>query len=210
VRLGLCSDTFGNLAALERALDLFARARAERVFFLGGRLADLEAVLARRAGGSRDAPIPTTDQEFLVAVEAALTRQLSARADPIATRVVRVASRACPEYQGGTVPRKHLDLVDGRVACVVHDKAELSRDDIENATLIMHGNSAQPAIVAIGPRVFVTPGHLRRPAPEGRPATFVLLEAGSRELEMTVFGEDAAELRRELVVLGSTSRMTVR
>jgi len=211
VRLGLCSDTFGNLAALERALDVFARAEADRVYFLGGRLADLEKVLARRAGGSRDAPIPASDREFLGAVESALSRQLSAAADPLASKVVRIASKACPEYRGGATPKKQVDLVDGRVACLVHDKSELTRDDIENATLILHGNSARAAIVAIGPRCFVTPGHLRHPAPKDRPATFALLEAGPRELRMTVFGEDAHELRSETAVLGrTTTRLTVR
>ena len=211
MRLGLCSDTFGNLAALERALDLFARAKADRVYFLGGRLADLEAVLARRTGGSRDAPVPSSDGEFLGAVESALSRQLSAAPDPLASKVVRVASRACPEYQGGAVPKKQVDLVEGRVACLVHDKSELTRDDIENATLILHGNSARAALVAIGPRCFATPGHLRRPAPADRPATFALLEAGAREFRMTVFGEDAHELRSETATLGrTTTKLTVR
>jgi len=183
VRLGLVSDTFGNLAALERALELFVRAQTERVFFLGGRVADLEAVLLRRA---------------------------SAGTDPLAGKVVRVASRACPEYQDGKVPRKQLDLVDGRVACLVHDKSELSRDDIENATLILHGNSGQAALVAIGARCFVTPGHLRRPAPAGRPATFALLDAGPRELELTIFSEEAAELRKEKATLASAAKLSVK
>jgi predicted phosphodiesterase len=183
VRLGLVSDTFGNLDALARALDLFVRAQAERVFFLGGRVADLDAVLLRRATGKED---------------------------PLSGRVVRVASRACPEYQGGKVPRKQLDLVDGKVACLVHDKSELTRDDIENATLILHGNSGQPAMVAIGARCFVTPGHLRRPAPSGRPATFVLLETAQRELLLTVFSEDAAELRKEKVTLARGTKLSVR
>jgi predicted phosphodiesterase len=183
VRLGLVSDTFGNVAALERALDVFVRAGAERVFFLGGRLGDLKEALGRRS---------------------------AAGPDPLDGRVVRVASRACPEYEAGSVPRKQLDLVDGRVACVVHDKSELSRDDIENATLILHGNSGQPAMVAIGARCFVTPGHLRRPAPSGHPATFALLDAGPRLLELTVFSEDAAELRKEKATLGRVTRLTVK
>jgi predicted phosphodiesterase len=210
VRLGLVSDTFGNLDALERALETFARLGAERVFFLGGRVADIDAVLARRAGGSRGAPVPRTDGEFLEAVESALARQASAAEDPLAGKVVRIASRACPEYQGAKVPKKQLDLVDGRVVCLVHDKSELSRDDIENATFIIHGNSAQAALVAIGPRCFVTPGHLRRPAPQGRPATFALLDAGQRDLELTVFSEVAAELRREKATLARTTKLSVR
>jgi hypothetical protein len=61
VRIGLASDSFGNLAPLERALDLFVRAAVERVFFLGGRLEDLDAALARRRAGTPDAPVPRSD-----------------------------------------------------------------------------------------------------------------------------------------------------
>lgn len=182
MRLGLVSDTFGNLEALARALALFERAQAERVFFLGGRVADLEAALGRLGR-------PTTG--------------------PL-RNVVRVASRACAEYGTGAVPRKQLDLVDGRVACLVHDKSELSRDDIENATFVLHGNSAQAALVAIGPRCFVTPGHLRRPAPRGSPPSFVLLDAGPVLLEMTVFSEEAAELRKEQATLQRTTKLLVK
>jgi len=182
VRLGLVSDTFGNLDALDRALELFVRAQVERVFFLGGRVADLEAVLARR-GPAASGPLKN---------------------------VVKVASRACPEYEAKAVPKKQLDLVDGRVACLVHDKSELTRDDIENAVIIMHGNSAQAALVGIGPRCFVTPGHLRRPAPSGSPASFVLLDAGPVLVEMTVFSEDAAELRKEKVTLQRVTKLSVK
>jgi len=182
VRLGLVSDTFGNLEALERALELFVRAKAERVFFLGGRVADLVAVLGRR---------PATDDGPL-------------------RSIVRVASRACPEYQDARVPRKQVDLVDGKVVCLVHDKADLSRDDIENSTLILHGNSAQAALVGIGPRCFLTPGHLRRPAPAGSPPTFALVDAGAAFVEMTVFSEEAAELRKERVTLARATKLSVR
>ncbi|MFT3916813.1 MAG: hypothetical protein QM704_22845 [Anaeromyxobacteraceae bacterium] len=182
MRLGIVSDTFGNLDALDRALDLFVRAQAERVFFLGGRVSDLEAVLVRR-GPPAGGPL---------------------------RNVVKVASRACPEYEAKVVPRKQVDLVDGRVACLVHDKSELSRDDIENAVLILHGNSAQAALVGIGPRCFVTPGHLRSPAPNGSPATFVLLDAGPVLVEMTVFSEDARELRKEKVTLQRVTKLSVK
>ena len=152
------------------------------MFFLGGRVSDLEAVLARRGP-------PTTG--------------------PL-RNVVKVASRACPEYEAKAVPRKQVDLVDGRVACLVHDKSELSRDDIENAVLILHGNSAQAALVGIGPRCFVTPGHLRSPAPNGSPATFVLLDAGPVLVEMTVFSEDARELRKEKITLQRVTKLSVK
>jgi predicted phosphodiesterase len=210
VRIGLASDSFGNLVALERALGLFQRAQVDRVFFLGGRVADVDAVLARRAGGSREAPVPTSDAEFLAAVRGALQRQEAARKDPLDGRIVRVASRACPEYENGKVPRKQVDLLEGRITCLVHDKADLDREDIANSALVFHGNTAAAAVVQIGPRCFVTPGHLRSPAPAGRPATFALVEVTARELTLTVLSDEGAELRQDRVSFAVTGKVSVR
>jgi predicted phosphodiesterase len=210
VRIGLASDTYGNLDPLERALTVFHRLGVERVFFLGGRVGDVDAVLARRAGGSRDAPVPRSDGEFLSAVRSALARQGTAGADPLVGRIVRVASKACPEYESGKVPRKQVDMVDGRICCLVHDKADLTRDDIANASVLFHGNSAVAALVQIGPRCFVTPGHLRESAPAGRPATFAIVEVSGHEVVLTVFSEDGAEQRRERATLAPAGKMSVR
>jgi len=210
LRIGLASDTFGNLEPLETALDLFARANADRVFFLGGRVADVEAVLARRGGGSREAAVPANDAEFLAAVEGALLRKASAPLDPLAGKVVRIASRACPEYGSGAVAGKQLDMVEGRICCLVHDKADLTRDDIANATVLFHGNSGRAALVQIGPRCFVTPGHLRSPEPEGRQASFAMLDVGPGDLVLTVFSAAGKELREERVSFAAGGKMSVR
>jgi predicted phosphodiesterase len=211
VRIGLASDSFGNVDALERALETFARARTDKVFFLGGRYADVDAVMARRRGGSRGAPVPKDDLAFLDAVRGALERQASGAktADPLAGRIVRVASKACPEVHRG-VPAKVMDLVAGHICCLVHDKSDLTREDIANALVLFHGNSGEARIVAFGPRVFVTPGHLRDPAPQGRPATFAILEVGAQDLELVVFDAGGKELRREKAAFGSRGKMTVR
>jgi len=210
LRIGLASDSHGNLDALERALDQFVRAEVDRVFFLGGRLADLDAVLARRAGGSRNAPVPRTDAEFLGAVQGALSRAAAAPPDPLHGRIVRVASRACPEYAAGGPARKQVDLVEGRICCLVHDKGELTREDIANATVLFHGNSGHAALVQIGPRYFVTPGHLRAPAPEGRPASFAVLEMGVRDLALAIYSAAGERLREERATFAAGAKMAVR
>jgi predicted phosphodiesterase len=184
VRIGLASDSHGNLDALERAIALFERAQVDRIFFLGGRVSDVDAVVARRARGTR--------------------------ADPLAGRIVRVASRACPEYETRKVPLKQMDLVDGRICCLVHDKAELSRDDIANASMLFHGNSAAAALVQIGPRCFMTPGHLRKAAPGGEPPTFAIAQVEAREIVLTVFSDACAELRQERVAASTAGKMSVR
>jgi predicted phosphodiesterase len=208
LRIGLASDSHGNLDALARALDLFARAAVDRVFFLGGRFGDVDAVRARPRGApaARTAP---PELDFLAAFESALSRESSPAASALDGRVVRVASRSCPEYGAGA-PVKLVDMAEGLLLCAVHDKAELSRDDIANATLFLHGNGADAALVRIGPRFFVTPGHLRAAAPGRSPATFALLDVGARELAFTVFAADGAELRREEAALGGSGKMSVR
>jgi predicted phosphodiesterase len=209
VRIGLASDSFGNLGSLEKALDVFARSPVERVFFLGGRLADLDEALARRRG-IRDVPVPRSDSEFLAAVEGALARH--AEPDPIADRVVRVPSRACAEYASGALPRKQVDLLDGLICCLVHDKAELDRDDISNATVLFHGNADRAALVQIGPRYFVTPGRLRAPPPGegGPPPTFCVLELTPRDLVLTVYSGEGARLREERARFEAGAKMSVR
>lgn len=210
MRIGVASDSFGNLELLRAVLDHFVRAKVDRTFFLGGRCSDLETVLARRVSGSRGAAVPTNDSEFLAAVEGALARHAAAESDPLAGRVVCVASRACPEYESGTVPRKQMDLLEGRICCLVHDKGELTRDDIANATLIFHGNSGHAALVQIGPRCFVTPGHLRAPAPPGRPPTYAILDVTAKELVLTVFSPGGVEVRRERAAFAAGGKMSVR
>ncbi|HTN51844.1 MAG TPA: hypothetical protein VML50_05535 [Anaeromyxobacter sp.] len=204
MRIGLASDTFGNVDGLVRALETFERAGAERIFFLGGRSADLDQALARRRAGGGPRPLGS-DLEFLAAVEGELSR----RPDPLADRVVRVASRDCPARAAGA-PGLAVDLLEGRICCLVHDKAELTRDDIANASLLFHGNSERPGLVQIGPRCFVTPGHLRAPAPGRSPGTFALAELAASELVLTTFSAEGVELGKQAVSLGGAGKVSVR
>jgi predicted phosphodiesterase len=211
VRIGVASDSFGNVELLGTVLERFARERVDRVFFLGGRCADVDAALARRGAGARvESPVPRSDAEFLSAVEGALARRAGAGKDPFSGKLVRVASRACPEYASGAVPRKQVDLVEGLICCLVHDKADLDRDDIANASVIFHGNSGRAGLVQIGPRTFVTPGHLRSAAPAGRPGSYGLVEVTPKELVLTVFSEAGAELGRQRASFAAGAKMSVR
>lgn len=209
MRIGLASDSLGDVDALDRALHHLTRAQVERVFFLGARLADLDEVMARRRGGTRAAPEPRTDAEFLEAVEVALARQAAAAPDALDGRIVKVASRCCAEHVSGVVPTRQVDLVERRICCLVHDKGELDREDIANATILFHGNAPAAGVVAIGPRVFVTPGPLRPPA-GGGPGSFAVADVGPAELTLTVFGTDCAELAVHRTPLAVATRMSVR
>lgn len=214
MRIGLASDCYGNVDDLARALERFVAEKVDKIFFLGGRYADVDAALGRMKERKGEAtPEASGDEGFLTVFRVVLAAHAvgpDEETERLRKKVIRVASRACPEYDAGTAPRKLMELVEGHVACLVHDKSELTRDDITNAPLLFHGNSAQAAVVQIGPRVFITPGHLRSPSPDGRPATFAVVELDPRALTLVVYGTDGQEVRREKADLGGHSKMVVR
>lgn len=215
MRIGLASDSHGNLDELVRAFEHFQAAKVDRIFFLGGSYADAHAALARTKVRPSDAVSAAegADDGFLAVFRGVLAAHAvgpDEDRERLKKKVVRVASRSCPEYASDATAKKVMELLEGHVACLVHDKSEFTREDIGNAVLLFHGNSAQAALVQIGPRVFVTPGHLRSPAPEGNPATWAVVELEPRALTFVVYGTDGEELRREKADLGGRARMVVR
>lgn len=182
MRIGLASDSSGDTPLLARALAALERAGAERIFFLGARWSD---------------------------VDAALPEALRIGASPaLAGRVARVASRACPERVHGGAPAKAIELVGGALGYLVHDKADLTRDEIASATFLFHGAADAAALVRIGPRYFVTPGRLAKPAQGGGAppvGSFALLELTDESVELIVFGAQGEERGRlrEPVVAGA-------
>lgn len=105
--------------------------------------------------------------------------------------VTRVPAKPGPEYEEG--PRTEIEMLGSLLACLVHDKAELTRDEIANVTLIFHGNSAEAAMVRIGPRLFVTPGSLG-----GSQGTFGLLAVGPNAVQFVTYGSrDLVERKRD-------------
>lgn len=213
MRIGLASDCYGNVEDLARALERFVADKVDRIFFLGGRYADVDAAIGRLKERRSEVTASEGDEGFLGVFRVVLAAHAvgpDEETERLRKRIIRVASRACPEYDAGSAPRKLMELLEGHVACLVHDKSELTRDDITNAPLLFHGNSAQAAIVQIGPRVFITPGHLRSPAPDGRPPTWAVAELDARALTLVVYDTDGRELRRERADLGGRARMVVR
>lgn len=170
VRIGLVSESWGDAPLLARALAALDQAGAERTFFLGGRWADVDAALAPP-----------------------LAPPAAAR---IRARVVRVASRSCPERAAGAAPGKVIELIGGALSYLVSDKADLTRDEIENATFLLHGGAGAAGLVRIGPRFFVTPGRLAPPGGPPGAGTWALLEVDGPRVGLVVHGADGAERTR--------------
>lgn len=175
--IGIFSDSHGDLQAFDAAYELLRKQGARRFFFAGGRYSDLDEWFLmrreRRRGGRS-----YSDTDFLADVTSWLAGSSAQvergpafgkapaaqeeEEDPVLIKgkFIRTPERDSLQYRDPKVDRKLVDMVDTSLCCLVHDKNDLTRDDLLNATLFIHGKEPEPKVVQIGPRFFITPGKL--------------------------------------------------
>jgi hypothetical protein len=189
--IGLLSDSHGDLDAFDRAYRLLKERGARRFFFAGGRYSDLDEWVTwrnKQASGGND----YTDTDFLADVSSFLCGEEQVERPPafgldpnegdpemvkVKERFVRTPEHDSPQYGNPGVEVKAMDMLGDALCTLVHDKNDLTRDDMLNAVVFIHGKERQPKVVQIGPRFFVTPGMLTG-APE---QTCALIEVPERE-----------------------------
>src|SRR5690606_25693556 len=91
-----------------------------------------------------------------------------------------------------------VDILGGKVAVLIHDKALLEEDDILPAALLIFGKNPGPLIKQIGRRWFLSPGL----------GGIMTVSDVDDELTATVFGADFSVLQSE--VLSSVSELRMR
>nr|WP_216612337.1 hypothetical protein [Myxococcus xanthus] len=185
---------------------------ARRFLFAGARYTDLdEWVLWRRqkSRGGRE----YSDADFLADVtnwlgsQDALPRTPSRAEAPadvaseddrrlVMERFIRVPERESLQYRDPSINNKVMDLMGDTLCCVVHDKNDLTRDDLLNALLFVHGKEPEPKVVQIGPRYFLTPGRLVGAAEQ----TCALLEKVDRNLRFSAFRLDGHSIVEPQVI----------
>jgi hypothetical protein len=221
--IGILSDSHGDLAAFNAAYELLREKGARRFMFVGGRYTDFDAwVLEQRekSRGGRE----YSDMDFLADVSQWLSSKDSLPRPPafgeapadfsaeedrrlVMERFVRVPERDCLQYMDPNIPRKLLDMVGDALCCLVHDKNDLTREDLLNATIFIHGKEAEPKVVQIGPRYFLTPGRLAGAAEQ----TCALLEKVERDLRFTGFRLDGSVvLEPQTIQLGRGTKLSVK
>lgn len=201
--IGILSDSHGDLAAFDAAYELLRAKGAQRFIFLGGRYSDLdEWILDRRerSRGGREYSgadfIEDVAKWLAVTEQKPRPRSLSIpddalkelEGDPLLVRehFLRTPERDSIQYRDPSIPRKVLDMVGDTLCCLTYDKNDLSRDDLVNAVIFIHGKESEPKIVQIGPRYFLTPGRLAGAAEQ----TCALLERVDKELRFSAFRLD--------------------
>ena len=157
MRLGVLGPASNDLAGLARAAQLLLDGfSAERVIYLG-----IDDALDRVVGAWASDLVGPNPSD-LVLFERAARACATAAPDAIAAfvdserarRKLRVFSNLPPP------PGRTIELLDGRVAVLLYDKANLDEDDIAGASLLIFGKSSTQMIKRLGARTFVAPGRI--------------------------------------------------
>lgn len=213
--IGVFSDSDGDLTAFDAALKLLASKGARRFLFAGGRFDDLdEWVKWKREEVKAQSDYSGGDfledvKRYLIGLEqldrpaAFGTAHAQVRAIEELTRmkdkILRAPEKGSLAYQDTAVPRKVLEMLGDSLCCLVHDKNDLDKEDMINAVVLVHGKDAEPKVVQIGPRTFITPGRLK-----GQKPTVGLIETVDRQVVYSAFTlEGDAVINRQPIQTGS-------
>jgi hypothetical protein len=97
-----------------------------------------------------------------------------------------------------------IELLEGRVAVLLYDKALLDEEDILPASLLIFGKSREPLVRQVGSRTFVSPGEL---GPKSGIALFSNDDAG--EISVSMYEPGGERLETYPLVAPRTGRFTV-
>lgn len=222
--IGIFSDSYGDLQAFDAAFELLHRKGAKRFFFAGGRYADLDEWFLMRRDKERGGR-SYSDTDFLADVSAWLGSQEQVARPPafygntpqpflpefdlmtIKEKFIRAPERDCLQYRDPTISRKIVDMLGDSLCCLVHDKNDLDKEDLLNATVFIHGKDPEPRVVQIGPRYFVTPGKLTGAAEQ----TCALLDVADKALLFSAYTLDGRTLvDGQVLSLDRRSKLSVK
>lgn len=155
MRLGVLGPAHGDLPGLARAAQqLLDEHAVERVLYVGSDDA-LDRVVA---GWARQiVGLDPTDHALF---DRAARRCAAATGEEIEKFVDAERARARLRVLTSLppAPKRTIELLDGRIVCLLFDKALLDEEDILGASVIVFGKSAAPLVRRVGSRVFVAPG----------------------------------------------------
>ena len=220
--IGIFSDTAGDLKAFDAALRLLARKGARRFLFAGGRYDDLDEWVKWKRDDAK-AQTDYSDQDFLTDLTNYLADQEQVDRPPafgtayelnrtaqelarMSDKVLRTPEKGSLQYQDPSVPKKAVDMLGEVLCCLVHDKNDLDKEDMLNAVLLVHGKEAEPKVVQIGPRYFITPGRAA-----GGQGTVALLEL-DKTVKLSAFTlDDHVLIDGQVLALGAAkSKLSVK
>lgn len=160
MRLGVIGPMKSDLVALARAAQVLVdQGRVERVIYLGkdDALDSVVASWARDIVGANPSEAATFERAAIACVNATSEEIEAFVSAERVRRKLRVFTTV-PAPAGKTV-----ELLDGRIAVFVYDKATLDEDDIGGASILVFGRSEKALVHRVGSRTFIAPGALLPP-----------------------------------------------
>lgn len=156
MRLGILGPAYDDLVGLARAAQyLVDDAQADKVIYIGD-----DGALERVVIGWAQEIVGGADPREEALFERAAARCAKATPDEIDRFVegerARLRLKVFVSLPSGT--SRSIEILDGRVAIFLHDKASLDEEDIAAASLLVFGKSAEPLIRRVGARLFISPG----------------------------------------------------
>ncbi len=98
-----------------------------------------------------------------------------------------------------------IEILDGRVAVLLYDKALLDEEDILPASLLIFGKSQEPVVRQVGSRTFISPGEL------GTGPAGIALFSGEENGDVTVsiYDPTGGMLESQVIPNTRTGKFTV-
>lgn len=197
MRLGLLGPALDHQAHLERAAAwLRDEQKVERVLYLGADSA-LDQIVSRWA-----AELVGPKAEDTTIMTRAAARCL--HGDPseidefLGKEERRSALRMFESLPGETT--RSVELVGGKVAVMLYDKAYLEEDDILPATLLIFGKSQKPLIRQVGRRWFLSPGSFPQ-------AGIMVVDDVAERLTACAYDEAGSVIEKRALTAPKTLRM---
>jgi hypothetical protein len=202
MRLGILGPANGDLDALEKAAGylLFEQA-ADPVIYLGpdDAVDSLAIEWATRLVGDD----PSDRGLFTRAAKSCG----GASPDRILAHVAN--ERACERLKRlrclSAAESRTVEILDGRVAVLLHDKALLDEEDMLPAVLLVFGKNDEPLIRQVGPRTFVSPGAIR----PGKGGAAILSDEVSGEVSIGIFEPGGRLVASHTVTMPRTGKVRV-
>lgn len=201
MRFAVLGPANGDLGALEKGASLLLfELEAEQVVYLGADDALDRLVLdwARRLVG-----VDPSDEGIW---ERAANRCVSA--SPAAIDGFVEAERRRERLKAlkclPVATSRTIELLEGRVAVLLYDKALLDEEDILPASLLIFGKSREPLVRQVGSRTFVSPGELG-----AKSGVALFSNDDSGEINVTIYDLGGENLETHRLVAPRTGRFTV-
>ncbi len=218
MRIGIISDSHGNLGGLVDAVDYLVQEKGvKRIFHLGHDFRDVDDLLAlkrdlqrHRKGKSGEDVGDNTDffsdlaEALTTTLDLATRTVLKAEGDEVSNlrrMIVRVPGHGDDAYATGAQGHIDYEMLGDRLIALVHNVKEMKKEDIATAHIICYGGSHLYQVDKVGHRWFINPGHLMKAVEKGREPTFALLDAGDEVPVLRIYGLDKeVKLEKELAL----------